>query len=97
MLAGRMDIGLQGDGVSDHSHMLNGSRSFYLYRHLDTRTQSIDDRHQAINSESPQISIADTGKVCRRYPGAGLSLPHGKMLAIERLDNLGGHELGSDG
>lgn len=69
--------------------MLNGPRSFYLHPHLDTRTQSIDDGHQAVNRETTQVSIANTGKIRRGNPGAGVSFPYGEAVAIKCLDDLG--------
>src|SRR5688572_11332885 len=68
--------------------MLRRRRSPYLHRHLDTRTEPIDDGHQTINRETTQVSVTDAGKVRRSNPRAGLSFPYGEPVAIECLDDL---------
>src|SRR6058998_339572 len=58
--------------------------------HFHPRPEPVDDRHEAVHGEPPQLRMADAGEVCGCNPGAVVRGPHSQVFAIERLDDLGG-------
>ena len=60
-----------------------------FHGHLDARAEPVDDRHQPVDGEAPEIGIADTGKVHCGNSGAGMRLPNRKTFTVERLDKGG--------
>jgi len=60
--------------------------------HVDARTGPVDDRHQATDSEPPEVRIADAREIGRRNAGSIVRGAQGKTIPIERLDDFGGED-----
>src|ERR1700692_462499 len=58
--------------------------------YLDARTEPVDDRHKAIDGESPEVRVADAREVSRRNAGSAVRGADGQAFPIECLDNFGG-------
>ena len=56
--------------------------------HLQARAEPVQDGHQAIHREPPQIGIADARKIGRRDPGATLRHTNTQTLPVQHLDDL---------
>src|ERR1022692_1503178 len=62
----------------------------HLDRHIHTRPEPADDRHQAVHRETAQVSLADAREIGRRYPGSKLRRTNSQPFTVERLDDLAG-------
>ena len=62
----------------------------HLDRHIHTRPEPSDDRHQAVYRETAQVSLADAREIGRRYPRADLRRANNQPFTVERLDDLAG-------
>src|ERR1035437_9438194 len=62
----------------------------HLDRHMHTRPEPADDRHQAVHREAAQVSVADAREIGRRYPGSDLRRTNRQTFTVERLNNLAG-------
>jgi len=60
--------------------------------HFHAQPEPVEDRHQAIDSETPEIRVADTREVGCRNAGAPMSRAHAQAFPIERLDDFGGKD-----
>jgi hypothetical protein len=60
--------------------------------HFHTRPEPVDDRHEAIDCEPPEVGIANAREVGRRNPGAAVRCAHAQTVAVERLDDFGGQD-----
>ncbi len=60
--------------------------------HLNARPEPVDDGHEAIDSESPEVCIANAREVGRRNAGAIVRGAHGQVILVESLDNLGSQD-----
>lgn len=60
--------------------------------HLDARSEPVDDRHEAIHGEPPEVRIADAREVRRRNAGAAVRGAHSQVFPVERLDDFGGQD-----
>lgn len=58
--------------------------------HLHARTQSVQDRHEAIDSEPPEVRITDPGEVRGRNAGAAMGGAYGQAFAVKSLDDFSG-------
>jgi len=56
---------------------------------LDARAQAVDDRHEAIDREPPEVRIADAREVGRRNASTRLRGANSQLFPIERLDDFG--------
>jgi len=59
----------------------------YFDSHFDSRTEPVDDGHQAIDREPPEVAVADAGEVGGCGSRAPLRSAHSQALPIERLDD----------
>src|SRR5580658_2330326 len=64
----------------------------YSDSHFHSRTEAVEDRHQPVYRESPQVRIADAREIGGGYPGKAVCRAHGQAVAIEHLDNFGREE-----
>src|ERR1039457_2815105 len=62
----------------------------YYDFHLDPRAEPVDDRHEAVNGEPPEVCVADAREVGPRDAGAGMRGAHGQAFPVDRLDDFGG-------
>jgi len=60
--------------------------------HLDARSQPVDDRHEAIDGEAPEVGVAYARKVSRRRARAAMRPTHAQAFPVERLDDFGGQD-----
>jgi len=60
--------------------------------HFHSRPEPVDDRHEAIDGEPPEVRVADAREVGRRNPGAALCAADAQALPVERLDDFRGQD-----
>src|SRR5713101_6097144 len=60
--------------------------------HFHTRPEPVDDRHEAIDSESFEVGIANAREVGRRNPGAAVRRAHAQTVTVKRLDDFSGQD-----
>src|ERR1017187_3376533 len=60
----------------------------HLDRHMHTRPEPADDRHQAVHRETAQVRVADAREIGRRYPSSDLRRTNRQTFTVERLNNL---------
>src|SRR5579863_4206558 len=58
--------------------------------YLDARTEPVDDRHKAIDGESPEVLVADSREVSRRNAGSAVRGAHSQAFPVECLNDFGG-------
>ena len=56
--------------------------------HLHARPEPVEDRHQAIDGEPPEVRIADAREVGGRNPCAAVCGAHAQAFPIQRLDDF---------
>ena len=62
----------------------------YYDFHIDARAKPIDDRQEPIESEPPEVRIADAREVSRRNSSAAVRSANAQPVAVESLDNFSG-------
>src|SRR5260370_6650440 len=60
----------------------------HLHPHLNSRSQPIDNRHQAIESEPAKFRVANAGKISCRNPRTVVRGADTQTLPIQLLDNF---------
>ena len=60
--------------------------------HIDARSEPVDDRHEAIHGEAPEVRITNAREVGRRRARAAMRAAHAQAFPVERLDDFGGQD-----
>jgi hypothetical protein len=60
--------------------------------HFHTRPEPVDDRHEAIDCEPPEVGIANAREVGRRNSGAAVCCADAQTVPVKRLDDFSGQD-----
>src|ERR1017187_9807637 len=64
----------------------------YLDLHFDSRSEPVDDQHEPIEGEPPEIRVPNPREVGRGNPGAALCAAYAQPFPVQCPDDLGGKD-----